>query len=91
MNPNLNHAQIVPCANDGRSIGIIDFSQEYTNVLDAVAILSTGAPGWSRADMAAFKAWNRQFLVWLKDSPLEKRRLITRITMAHSPICRLLQ
>ncbi|KAK5996805.1 hypothetical protein PT974_02148 [Cladobotryum mycophilum] len=60
MNPNLNHAQIVPCANDGRSIGIIDFSQEYTNVIDAVAILSTGAPGWTTGDLSAFKAWNKQ-------------------------------
>lgn len=72
MNPNLNHAQIVPCANDGRSIGVIDFSQEYTNVLDAVAILSTGAPDWSSKDMAAFQDWNRRFLVWLKDSPFGK-------------------
>lgn len=69
MNPNLNHAQIVPCKNNGRSIGIIDFSQEYTNVLDAVTILSTGAPGWTADDLRRFKAWNTEFLAWLKDSP----------------------
>ncbi|KAL3959722.1 hypothetical protein ACCO45_004839 [Purpureocillium lilacinum] len=57
MNPNLDHAQIIPCANTGRAIGIIDFSQEYTNVLDAVA----------RA-----RAWNKRFLTWLTDSPFGK-------------------
>ncbi len=69
MNPNLDHAQIIPCANTGRSIGIIDFSQDYTEVLDAVAILNTGAPGWSTADAAAFQEWNKQFLLWLAYSP----------------------
>ncbi|KAJ6788586.1 hypothetical protein PWT90_05345 [Aphanocladium album] len=72
MAPNLNHAQIIPCANTGRSIGIIDFSQEYTNVLDAVAILSTGAPGWSCSNAKAFKKWNREFLSWLTDSKFGK-------------------
>lgn len=73
MSPNLNHAQIVPCANDGRSIGIIDFSQEYTNVLDAVAILSTGAPGWVDADLEGFKSWNVRFTSWLVDSPFGQK------------------
>lgn len=44
MNPNLNHAQFIPCKYDGRAIGIIDFSQSYTSVVDALAILGTGAP-----------------------------------------------
>jgi hypothetical protein len=69
MKPNLDHAQIVPCANTGRSIGIIDFSQDYTEVLDAVAILNTGAPGWTKTDAQAFQAWNKQFLQWLAFSP----------------------
>jgi hypothetical protein len=69
MNPNLDHAQIIPCANTGRAIGIIDFSQDYTEVLDAVAILNNGAPGWTSADSKAFRAWNTQFLEWLAFSP----------------------
>lgn len=72
MNPNLDHAQIIPCKNTGRSIGIIDFSQEYTNVLDAVAILSSGAPGWSKKDAKAFQDWNKKFLTWLAESPFGK-------------------
>jgi hypothetical protein len=70
MTPNLQHAQIIPCQNDGRAIGIIDFSQEYTNVLDAVAILtSTNAPGWTQENQEAFMSWNCQFLDWLTNSP----------------------
>jgi hypothetical protein len=72
MNPNLDHAQIIPCANSGRAIGIIDFSQEYTNVLDAVAILNSGAPGWTKKDANKFQEWNVQFLTWLYESPFGK-------------------
>lgn len=69
MNPNLNHAQIIPCANTGRAIGIIDFSQEYTNVLDAVSILSTSPKsGWTDDDDAGFRDWNKRFLTWLTES-----------------------
>ncbi|KUL76678.1 MULTISPECIES: alginate lyase family protein [unclassified Streptomyces] len=68
MNPNLDHAQFIPCRYDGRAIGIIDFSQSYTAVLDAVALLETGAPGWTAEDRTAMKEWNADFLTWLRDS-----------------------
>jgi hypothetical protein len=68
MNPNLNHAQLIPGVNTGRYIGIIDFSQGYTGVLDAVAILETGAPGWTKSDMEGFYQWNVEFLDWLANS-----------------------
>ncbi|MFH9012040.1 alginate lyase family protein [Streptomyces sp. NPDC017943] len=68
MNPNLDHAQFIPCKYDGRAIGIIDFSQSYTGVLDALALLETGAPGWTRQDRSAMSRWNTDFLGWLKDS-----------------------
>ncbi|RFU24283.1 hypothetical protein B7463_g12061, partial [Scytalidium lignicola] len=86
MNPNLNHAQIIPCQNDGRSIGIIDFSQQYTSTVDAALILSSpstllsgifsssssSAPGWSSNDQTAFLAWNKEFLDWLVNSDFGK-------------------
>ncbi|KAJ7281851.1 alginate lyase-domain-containing protein [Mycena rebaudengoi] len=72
MNPHLNHAQILPCANTGRAIGIIDFAQGYTSILDAAAILASGAPGWSSADIAAFKKWNVDYLNWLESSQFGK-------------------
>jgi hypothetical protein len=72
MNPNLNHGQFIPCKYDGRAIGIIDFSQSYTSVLDAIAILDTGAPGWSRTDRTAMRAWNADFRDWLANSAFGK-------------------
>ncbi|MGW1301842.1 alginate lyase family protein [Streptomyces sp. NPDC002514] len=68
MNPNLNHAQFIPCKYDGRAIGIIDFSQSYTSVVDALAILATGAPGWTGADRSGMARWNSDFRDWLKNS-----------------------
>ncbi|MCX4992316.1 MULTISPECIES: alginate lyase family protein [unclassified Streptomyces] len=72
MNPNLDHGQFIPCKYDGRAIGIIDFSQSYTSVLDAIALLDTGAPGWSRRDRAAMLDWNTGFRDWLTDSAFGK-------------------
>ncbi|MET7455538.1 alginate lyase family protein [Streptomyces sp. NPDC005574] len=68
MNPNLDHAQFIPCKYDGRAIGIIDFSQSYTSVLDALAVLNTGAAGWTRADRSGMAKWNSDFLGWLRAS-----------------------
>ncbi|MET8223821.1 alginate lyase family protein [Streptomyces sp. NPDC005301] len=72
MNPNLDHGQFIPCRYDGRAIGIIDFSQSYTSVLDAVAILDTGAPGWTKGDRSAMRDWNTGFRDWLTDSAFGK-------------------
>ena len=75
MNPHLNHAQLIPGMHTGQGVGIIDFSCDYTNVLDAAALLSMGAPGWSDNDHAAFKDWNRRFLAWLTESANGKEAL----------------
>ncbi|MFI6053765.1 alginate lyase family protein [Streptomyces violascens] len=72
MNPNLNHGQFIPCKYDGRAIGIIDFSQQYSSVLDAVAILDTGAPGWKAGDHASMLDWNKKFLDWEVNSAFGK-------------------
>ncbi|MEW2116209.1 alginate lyase family protein [Streptomyces sp. NPDC005474] len=72
MNPNLNHAQFIPCKYDGRAIGIIDFSQSFTSVLDALALLDTGAPGWTGKDRAGLATWNSDFLGWLRNSDFGK-------------------
>jgi len=68
MNPSLDYTQFIPCKVDGRGIGIIDFSQQFTDLLDAVALLNTGAPGWTAADQSGMTAWNKQFLSWLQTS-----------------------
>jgi hypothetical protein len=73
MNPNLNHAQFIPCKYDGRAIGIIDFSQSYTSVLDALALLESGAPGWTAKDRSGMARWNTAFLDWLRNSDFGKQ------------------
>ncbi|ODO00277.1 hypothetical protein I350_06907 [Cryptococcus amylolentus CBS 6273] len=76
MTPHLKHSQIIPCDDDGRSIGILDFSQQYTDVLDAAAILSVEYDtSWSNATETAFKAWNGDFLEWLTDSDFGQTEL----------------
>ncbi|KAJ7876147.1 chondroitin AC/alginate lyase [Mycena olivaceomarginata] len=39
-----------------------------TCVVDAAAILASGAPGWSTSDVSAFRQWNVDFLNWLETS-----------------------
>lgn len=68
MNPNLDYTQFIPCLPSGRGIGIIDFSQQFTDVIDATAILDTGAPSWTGADHAAMQSWYTRFLTWLRSS-----------------------
>lgn len=73
MNPHLQNAQVIPGQNEGRPIGIIDFAQGYTAVLDAVATLSeTAAPSWPSTDGEAFQRWNEEFLAWLCESEFGK-------------------
>ncbi|MET7621337.1 alginate lyase family protein [Streptomyces sp. NPDC005408] len=73
MNPNLNHAQFVPCTYEGQALGIIDFSHAFTGILDATAILDTGAPGWTQQDRAGMHGWYQGFLDWLVNSPFGKQ------------------
>ncbi|MEY9965160.1 hypothetical protein ABIA33_003202 [Streptacidiphilus sp. MAP12-16] len=69
MNPNLNYAQIIPCSTAVRGEGGIDFSQQFTDVIDATAILDSGAPSWTSADHTAMTSWYRTFLTWNRTSP----------------------
>ncbi|MFE0628357.1 alginate lyase family protein [Streptomyces sp. NPDC058864] len=73
MNPNLGNAQAIPCRYDGRAIGIIDFSQGFTSLLDATAVLDLGAPGWSAGDRDGMRIWENGFLDWLVDSDFGKQ------------------
>lgn len=53
----------------GRAIGIIDFSQSFTSVVDAAAILGTvHDKTWSEYDDRMFRRWCEEFLVWLTES-----------------------
>ncbi|UPL02308.1 hypothetical protein LCI18_013242 [Fusarium solani-melongenae] len=76
MAPNMEYTQMIPCDNQSEYAysGIIEFSQSYSAVLDAVAILSDSrAPGWSSRDTRDFKKWNKQFLSWFINSDSGKK------------------
>ncbi|GAA0630778.1 alginate lyase family protein [Kutzneria viridogrisea] len=75
MNPSLTYAQIIPCRNEVRGTGIIDTSQNISQLVDAIALLDSGAPGWSGADTSAIKQWFGQFLDWMQTSPQAKAEL----------------
>ena len=74
MNPNLRFAQAIPGVTEGRGIGIID-TRNLATIVDDVLLLRD-APGWSRDDDAAIRAWCRTFLDWLIASPQGKEEAI---------------
>lgn len=79
MTPHLLHSQIQPCKNTGRPIGIIDFAQQYTDVIDAAALLDTVFDdAWSEADSEGFKDWNREYLDWLMYSDFGETELAAK-------------
>jgi hypothetical protein len=70
MNPNFQFAQIIPCPGQTHlGVGIIESSEQFGEVLDAAALLSSGAPGWSADDQAGMRSWVAQFQTWLQTSP----------------------
>ena len=69
MNPNLNHAQIVPGLYDGkgRCYGVID-AYSFVEMLDGVQLLE-GSRAFTKKDSKALKAWFSAFLNWILTSP----------------------
>lgn len=68
MNPNLAYAQGIPCQAPGRGTGIIESSDEIVDVLDAFALLDSGAPGWTRTDRTHLRTWLSAYLTWMLTS-----------------------
>lgn len=75
MNPNLNHAQFVPGANDGRGYGIIE-TRSFVLLVDAVTLID-GSPAWTSSDRDGFKAWMNEFVDWLLTSKNGKQEAAT--------------
>ena len=66
MNPNLNYAQAIPGAIDGRGIGIID-TRVLIDVADSIVLLE--ASGRIPAqDLAGYKRWYSDYTQWLLTS-----------------------
>jgi hypothetical protein len=70
MNPNIDFGEGVPCLRDGAGTGVLNWTELIGEVLDGLAILDGGAPGWSSADQAAMRAWLTAFLKWLETNSL---------------------
>ena len=66
MNPNLEHAQIVPGKHDGSKVGIID-SVALIEVADAVTLLAD-AGELTPKQQAGVKQWFSDYLDWLLQS-----------------------
>jgi hypothetical protein len=79
MNPNMQYSQAIPCGDNpqGRNYGIIESSQAITQVIDALAILDSGAPGWTARNRAGIRAWIGDFLTWMQTSDFGKAETAT--------------
>jgi Alginate lyase len=80
MNPNMQYSQAIPCGENpqGRNYGIIESSQAITQVIDALAILDSGAPGWNAASRAGIRAWIGDFLTWMQTSDFGRAESATK-------------
>jgi hypothetical protein len=70
MNPNINFGEGVPCLRNGTDTGVLNWTEVIGEVLDGVAVLDSGAPGWTTADQTAMRAWLTAFLAWLQTNAL---------------------
>lgn len=66
MNPNLNYAQAIPGAIDGRGIGIID-TRVLIDVADSIALLQSSGLIPAQ-DLAGYKKWYADYTQWLLTS-----------------------
>jgi hypothetical protein len=57
MNPNVNFGEGVPCLRDGTDTGVLNWTELIGQALDALAVLDSGAPGWTAADQMAMRTW----------------------------------
>jgi hypothetical protein len=72
MNPNMNYGQVVPCTTTGRKEGILETSQAITQVIDGLALLDSGAPGWTAADHSGMVSWLTAFQTWNRTASIAK-------------------
>lgn len=68
MNPHLNYSQAIPGITDGRGIGLID-THNVTMLIDGIQLLKD-AHVLSDAEYKGIQDWYRQFLQWMRTSPI---------------------
>lgn len=68
MNPNLNHAQIIPGRSSGRAEGVID-AERLLAVVEAVGLLGPSET-LSQQDQNAIEQWFGELVHWMATSPI---------------------
>jgi hypothetical protein len=76
MNPNLEHAQLVPGKNMGTVTGIID-TVTFIYLIDAIKLLES-SPSWSDADNKSLKQWFSDYADWLINSQNGQKERATK-------------
>lgn len=74
MNPHLDFAGGIPGISEGSSAGVLE-TREIGKLL-AGTLLIEGTPAWSEADSEALKVWLREFVRWLRTSPLAREAAV---------------
>jgi hypothetical protein len=72
MNPNVNFGEGVPCLRDGTDTGVLNWTEMMQPLLDGLAVLDSGAPGWTAADQMGMRTWLTAFLGWMQTAALAK-------------------
>ncbi|MFD0677430.1 MULTISPECIES: alginate lyase family protein [unclassified Paenibacillus] len=75
MNPNMNYAQGVGGAENGRKEGVLE-SDKLFEIIDAIELISNSA-SWTSSDTLSFKSWLMQYVDWLQTSPLAQAEKAT--------------
>ncbi len=76
MNPHLRHGQMVRGVNTGRCFGIID-TTAFVGCIDS-ALLVEESGEWTAEDQEGLRAWFRDYLAWLTESPMGKQEGATK-------------
>ncbi|WP_171650543.1 alginate lyase family protein [Paenibacillus foliorum] len=75
MNPNMNYAQGVGGAENGRKEGVLE-SDKLLEIIDSIELISNSG-SWSSSDTLSFKKWLMQYTEWLQASPLAQAEKAT--------------
>src|SRR3954452_21972357 len=73
MNPGLNFVQAIPCQVTGRAEGVIDLPDALSPVVDAFALLDSGAPGWGPVARQGVRTSLTSLLTWSQTNPMAQK------------------
>ncbi|MEK8130048.1 alginate lyase family protein [Paenibacillus filicis] len=68
MNPNMNYAQGIPGAEDGRKEGVLETDKLF-EIIDSIQLISRSG-SWTTEDTRGFKSWLSAYTDWLQTNKL---------------------